>query len=500
MRFNKEDLRKGNVSKERIEEIVLRSVLKIDPTLHNEEEALRNSTKLIADVEKIFLFKPAHIASEEENRAVTILENRIKDLSFFTKLSIANKLILDQERSISYAIKENKKKEYILALGRLESLRTTALIQEQNYIAQIRQIEKERQAILVAEAYLAQKHLEELKGYRDSLKRANIEHNKNIKAARLHYSNEIMKNIDDVNVNGVRTFEGTSTAQKKGFTYDLMAIEEIENRKLARIDHQIAKLESILKNIESTASDQTGTMFNFQKHKAGNANRALEIKNQLSELRAQRLQVQRDAHLAKIRIGDIYQIKHINSTVSIHECNAHLNAFERQNKVHLDRFRETVQNEQHQILRNNKEILIAERDIAVITKNKKVKIAQEEVEIKERNKFIKEYRKIEKDLERRLKETLEDETDKNNVKKNISSITTQALAIDEEYKLMNLEFSSSDSLDVDIPVSFGSLELPEFPEELNLDDFPDLSACEFEQIGEPLLNNRSEFRSDLRVR
>jgi hypothetical protein len=198
MRFNHEDLRRGNVSVERIKEVVLHTMLKGNETLQQNPEALRYCYKLIHDFEKTLVHKSSEIHRKEETNEVLNYKKNLNNLKFFNKLIHSNlKLIQMESRFVAELRKKYKKA--LLARKAAREKEWEKLMQqaiENEEIIKLEDLKYQMMQEQLNEKNPSSQRLQELQGIKRNLENANKELEKVIIASRTHHAKEMVKHLD----------------------------------------------------------------------------------------------------------------------------------------------------------------------------------------------------------------------------------------------------------------------------------------------------------------
>lgn len=452
MRFNQEDLRRGSVSQERMKEIVLQTVYKLDNSKGEAEQLQRIGSKLLSDVEKIFLFKKSE-GHEKEDLEKYNYELNLSNLQFFDKLIRANLQLIRTERMIEFVVQQELQKVIQEKTIELKLMNEQKRMSEINYQAQMAQIISQQLQQLAQQRSDSLHRLQDLISHRNQLVESIQEHKQVIQASREVHQTEALKHVHEVKVGEVNTFEGMTPENQKKWVNGYFALEEILTRKDAEIDHKIKiKMDELAKNGGDNRKT-SGLVHNFQ-------NKSSKLWAEIEQLKAEKTQNYKEFRKAVDRLGDETGHPHIHSKAK--DSDAHLSAFQNHSEIkkHIEAHKEVTKDQTEKILVAKEEIVIANLDIKAEAKNTKEIISQRTELIKNNSEFLHsdEIDKLNKsiDEEMAIKKQLEAEL--------------EASDLDDAFK--NIDISSLSDLDVD----FASLDL---------DDL-DIDGCQLDQLGEDI--------------
>lgn len=357
MRFNQEDLKKGNVSQERMKEVVLQTILKLDAHKNNSENLQRIGSKLLNDVEKIFLFKKSE-GNEKEDIEKYNYEFNLSNLMFFEKLIKANLELIKTERIVEFVRQQELQKAIQDQILDLKILNEQKRISDNDFQSRMALLNSELIQQMMKQRDTSLNRIQDLMDHRNQLVESIHERQKAIQASRVIHQAEALKFVDQVQVGDVKTFEGMSPQNQEKFVHGYFALDEIRTRRLAEIDLEIkAEMDAMSKN-GSDPKKSTELVQHFQ-HKTSKTGAKIE------QLKQEKVEVEKEFIQHVKRLGDETDHKHINSKVSDAECNQHLHAFENQKeiKVEIDAHRKVTKEQTEQIVVSNIEVKKINKDI-----------------------------------------------------------------------------------------------------------------------------------------
>lgn len=243
VRFGKEDFREGNISLERIREIIRSVIYYVDPKLADNPVVALEANKMINGLVKEFNFKkyepgavPSDIDAQRElaNTYFTQLK-RCNENQFINLINRGNIELALFER----AIKEHMKKQAIESYLAAQDRRARRM--SENYNAELAEFDnaKAQLAELAKKRAEAMENLEELINHRNNLIISIDEHKKAIKTSRDFHTSEIVIHAQGLQVGNVKSFEGMSDQQVHRFVQGRLEILEVKIRLRAEIERQI---------------------------------------------------------------------------------------------------------------------------------------------------------------------------------------------------------------------------------------------------------------------
>lgn len=305
MRFNHEDFKRGNISKERIHEIVEKTILKVDENFAKRDDILRNSTSLINLLDKQFIFKKGDEDEKEKASETSEFDKNLHTIKFFNSILKANIELIKFEIMMSLLKQEELHKQYLHHLELLESKKAQAHILEQDYQQQLINLRNEQfQAVLDAQQKgLAR--IDDLLKQREGLLEAIDKLEEGIREARSFYINEAIKYASEVEVNGRKAYEGQSPEQIAKNIKGMYEIEEVYKRTDMDIEQRIADLK---RQVDEKRKGQPaeGMMTQFSHAKAYSG-------PEFDKLYAEKEANAKARLAAYTRLGDATGDKHINS-------------------------------------------------------------------------------------------------------------------------------------------------------------------------------------------
>lgn len=237
MRFNQEDLKKGNVSKERIEEVVQRTILKVDNRLFNPQDLYRTKSNLIDILQKLFIFKRSDFVLSDGVGA----NEEVKEMGqkkFWNRLKKANDELIKAEVGLHIQQAELHREALMARKIEAEKRFAAKLIDEMNYQQLLQEINQELEEIKRLQDQ-QKEWLDNIRGlevHRDSLIDRIRENENSIVVARESHANVIIKNSDQIMMGNKKYFEGMSPKNVDLFVKGRLAILEVKHREIDKLN------------------------------------------------------------------------------------------------------------------------------------------------------------------------------------------------------------------------------------------------------------------------
>lgn len=237
MRFNKADLIEGNISQERLREVVKEMVTAADIN----DQGLLKEINLIANspIIKLVYNRDYHEieASQEKFDHTKNLEKIVN----FNTWVFANQILMEIESKIEFYQFQEKRVAIEELSDRIQSLKkeqsersaieTTQALQLAQ--AQLLQLLNEERAHLIIK-------LKALYQIRENLKSALSEIGKVKQASREHHTNNMMQHIQDVIIDGEKIFKSDNPNNLREFLQGVMLIEELFEKEIIRLQAEIS--------------------------------------------------------------------------------------------------------------------------------------------------------------------------------------------------------------------------------------------------------------------
>ena len=369
MRFDHNDIFRGNIYKDRIKQIVKDIMLKLDDTLFKQEELERISSILYNDLEKIFIFVKDDNLNEFEMEKVRLdkkyEENKsFNEHQFIIKIEKANLFISLIELNLEYLRNEELKRLFLAWLDYLETEKAKECLQKlQAYTrAQINsnalptslvELLEEREKLIKEIIFLRKKIIR--------LEQEIVFHEESIMHSREEMINYIIQHADDITYidsHGVerKFFEGNTREEREDFIRNYMLTREAGIRN--RLDLGIER-ERKIENIASLSPPPNGQRKSYQPfmRQLKSADAVSRVENnfdsRVEQLRNDELQAYKDVMIRN-------NIQNVTEDASLEEIAEILSRFERnENMEYANSIQDEVVADAHENIRE-KQVDIAD--------------------------------------------------------------------------------------------------------------------------------------------
>ena len=369
MRFDHNDIFRGNIYKDRIKQIVKDIMLKLDDTLFKQEELERISSILYNDLEKIFIFVKDDNLNEFEMEKVRLdkkyEENKsFNEHQFIIKIEKANLFISLIELNLEYLRNEELKRLFLAWLDYLETEKAKECLQKlQAYTrAQINsnalptslvELLEEREKLIKEIIFLRKKIIR--------LEQEIVFHEESIMHSREEMINYIIQHADDITYidsHGVerKFFEGNTREEREDFIRNYMLTREAGIRN--RLDLGIER-ERKIENIASLSPPPNGQRKSYQPfmRQLKSADAVSRVENnfdsRVEQIRNDELQAYKDVMIRN-------NIQNVTEDASLEEIAEILSRFERnENMEYANSIEDEVVADAHENIRE-KQVDIAD--------------------------------------------------------------------------------------------------------------------------------------------
>lgn len=275
------------------------------------ENFLSKKEEYDPDFQKTHLNK--ELAIKEEN-----LKKNFQNEIITNKIRKANDILLQFEAVIFYQQQETEKQALIERREKCELDFLAKLISETEHNQLLNAIEDEDSLLATREMGQAQTMLEGLIAQRNSLLHSIEVHEANIRFARKIYGDEILKYVDDVEVGGIKTFEGMTDEEKRRFIKGYMEIEEVYLREQMELEKQLRETkERLMAN--NRQGELSGLTFTYNNHRIESHPDIQKIYKNMDNLKKAKIEKTK-------QLGDGCNHQHVNNKKSHAESDQHLNA------------------------------------------------------------------------------------------------------------------------------------------------------------------------------
>lgn len=322
MRFNLDDLKRGNVGKARIDEVVLKTILKVDEKYAKREDIMRTSSSLINTLQKQFIFKKAEGDDKETISEKMTFKKNMDTLKFFNKIALANMELLRYEAMIAEIKKQELQKAYMQHLAHLSKKLAAKLISELDYQRQFSELQAAQYQALLSQRDQTLGRIGELLNHRDNLLDSIRLHEDNMVAIRDHYCDEATQYMGNVMFNGRYVFADNTQEEIEQFKQDAFNIEAISAKSEAEQFYEIDDYIDGLIEIERSkkrepgskkSSQPAGVMFNYADSQANSNIRISQLEQERERRKAEVRSSIKEARIdAYIRVAENSNIKFIN--------------------------------------------------------------------------------------------------------------------------------------------------------------------------------------------
>lgn len=376
MKFNHEDLMKGNISYEQTLSIINYVVYnriksELDNKFYKEEDLKITANWLLETARGTIIFKTSVDPSQEGDKK-----------TFNDKLTThKRKLYLQRYFKIlflmeHYKVMENIKAKLDYELDRLNELK-----------------EKEHDKYLIEEAYQnrlfadriemeIQKSKEEVRDYIENLHKSIAIREGSIRAARVYHADRIILQADNIIVNGKEFFEGMDKTQITNFVDGRLAILEFKERRMLELEHE---RDMALARIVAIPMESNGGQVILQSKQQG------VKKNVLKDFNDKKIKLDKEEVANLRRLVQETGCKSIDLNV---DDKAFMHQFHQYDHHHIvkaeqEKFVNVVKQEYSQILLEND---IADAGEAV--RDKIYDIKERDAQIRELDEFLKKTRTL----------------------------------------------------------------------------------------------------------
>jgi hypothetical protein len=309
-KFSKMDFINEVVTQERVREIItdIKEKTESIKNLNGSELIIKDGNKILIALSDLNAFKE-YDAYEKINLNLTLDPEVIKnhnELAFFAKVKRYNFDLMNFEALVLYMQNENEKKQFLDKLELFHKEHEAKTIDEVNYQNQIRSLIQERMREINHQITIHNMNIEKIMAYKKQLQTIIQEHEKIIREKRGHYSEQLLKKSDNIEINGKKIFRQIPHDQKAKFFDGLLAANEIRSRKIHEIKNKYEKIKSSSNiNSISNANGKRGLLHGYA---------VSQQSTYASKLKADEL-----AEIAQVNSEFKHAIKSLSSATAISE-------------------------------------------------------------------------------------------------------------------------------------------------------------------------------------